>query len=194
MDSADGRRGAPANGTPAWGLEQLARAIVSKAAALLDVRGDQHRDRLFDAGATSVDAVRLVAVLDRGLNVRSESGRRRLRRRRSHGASFQRWLGSPTHRALPQVRRRPPGLLNSPAASAPAATATASTAPTTYHDCIAEAPTSRRPAPVAPGRHTPRGRRPRRGPGPHRWPTSRTCGPAPWWAATRNPVPPCRVR
>ncbi|MDI6516685.1 thioester reductase domain-containing protein [Streptomyces coelicoflavus] len=141
-----GEAGGRADGTPAWGLEQLARAIVSKAAALLDVKEIDTETDLFDAGATSVDAVRLVAVLDRELNVRlslddvfADARPRRL---------AQRWLGSPTRRPPSAASTATKALelpaapttsapttsaptTSAPAASAPAATTTAATTPTT---------------------------------------------------------------
>ncbi|WP_371478851.1 thioester reductase domain-containing protein [Kitasatospora sp. NBC_00315] len=112
----------PADGTPAWGLDQLARAIVLKAAALLGGKAIDAETDLFDAGATSVDAVRLVAVLDRDLQVRlslddvfADARPRRL---------AQRWLGSATKRTRPEapVTTAVPGL---PVAPAPSVTATA---------------------------------------------------------------------
>ncbi|MGW7047340.1 phosphopantetheine-binding protein [Streptomyces avermitilis] len=122
VDSANDPEG-PVDGTPAWGLEQLAKAIVSKAAALLGGKGIDAETDLFDAGATSVDAVRLVAVLDRDLNVRlslddvfADARPRRL---------AQRWLGSPTRRTLPEASATT-GALELPVASAPSATTTAS--------------------------------------------------------------------
>lgn len=122
VDSANDAEGA-ADGTPSWGLEQLAKAIVSKAAALLDVKEIDTETDLFDAGATSVDAVRLVAVLDRELDVRlslddvfADARPRRL---------AQRWLGSPTTRPLPAASATT-GALELPVASAPSATTTAS--------------------------------------------------------------------
>ncbi|CAM5625988.1 thioester reductase domain-containing protein [Streptomyces coeruleorubidus] len=131
VDSTNAPQG-PVSGTPAWGLEQLAKAIVSKAAALLDIKEIDTETDLFDAGATSVDAVRLVAVLDRELNVRlslddvfADARPRRL---------AQRWLGSPTKRPLPEapaatgapVAPAATGAPELPVASAPSATTTAS--------------------------------------------------------------------
>ncbi|MGV9905669.1 thioester reductase domain-containing protein [Streptomyces sp. NPDC003388] len=114
---------APADGAPAWGLEQLAKAIVSKAATLLGGKEIDTETDLFDAGATSVDAVRLVAVLDRDLNVRlslddvfADARPRRL---------AQRWLGGPARRTLPEAPATAKAL-ELPVASAPSAPTTAS--------------------------------------------------------------------
>jgi len=122
MNSANDPQG-PVDGAPVWGLEQLAKAIVSKAAALLGGKEIDAETDLFDAGATSVDAVRLVAVLDRDLNVRlslddvfADARPRRL---------AQRWLGSPTKRTLPEAPATT-GALELPVAAAPSATTTAS--------------------------------------------------------------------
>ncbi|MGW5331044.1 thioester reductase domain-containing protein [Streptomyces sp. NPDC004014] len=116
-DSANGPA-APADGAPAWGLEQLAKAIVSKAATLLGGKEIDTETDLFDAGATSVDAVRLVAVLDRDLNVRlslddvfADARPRRL---------AQRWLGGPARRTLPEAPATAKAL-ELPVASAPSA-------------------------------------------------------------------------
>lgn len=82
-----------------WSLEQLAMAIVSKATDLLGGKEIDAETDLFDAGATSVDAVRLVALLDRDLDVRlslddvfADARPRRL---------AQRWLGGVAKRSLP---------------------------------------------------------------------------------------------
>lgn len=54
----------------AWSLDGLASAIASKAARFLPGAPIDAETDLFEAGATSVDAVELVAALDRELDVR----------------------------------------------------------------------------------------------------------------------------
>jgi thioester reductase-like protein len=124
-DDGDNGTDGSAGTEPVWSLEQLALAIVSKAAGLLRGTEIDAETDLFDAGATSVDAVQLVAVLDRELGVSlslddvfADARPRRL---------AQRWLGGMTKRTLPEAPETPeaPGAPALPARSGPPTTRTA---------------------------------------------------------------------
>ncbi|MFJ2113958.1 MULTISPECIES: thioester reductase domain-containing protein [unclassified Streptomyces] len=96
---------APADGP--WDVDRLASAIAARAAGLIGGGTVDPETDLFDAGATSVTAVELVATLVRELNVRlslddvfADARPRRL---------AQRWLAEPGTQAPPADAAAPPG-------------------------------------------------------------------------------------